>query len=137
MEMQPARLTEQPRDLRVRFHFISRTFRMAAHDDQSFEDYWYHYLRHHAHGGTRLMHVFGTVLGVSAVVVGIVTFKFWIAIAGIVLGYLFAWTGHFLIEGNRPVMVSNPLWALLCDLRMSRLWLTGRLAPELKKAGVG
>jgi hypothetical protein len=109
---------------------------MAAGDDQNFEEYWLHYLRHHARGGTRTMHVMGTVLGISAVIAGLVTFQPWIAVGGVVLGYLFAWTGHFLIEGNRPVMVSNPLWALLCDFRMSWFWLTGRLAPELKKAGV-
>jgi 2-hydroxy-palmitic acid dioxygenase Mpo1-like len=42
-----------------------------------------------------------------------------------------AWSGHLLIEGNRPTMLRRPLWSLLCDLRMFRLWLSGKLKDEL------
>ncbi len=59
-----------------------------------------------------------------------------IVLAGTALGYLCAWTGHFLVEKNRPAMVSHPAWAFQCDIRMFRLWLTGQLGPELKRAGV-
>jgi hypothetical protein len=74
---------------------------------------------------------------VLALLVAIFTVNPLIALAGTALGYLLAWTGHFLIEGNRPAMVSHPAWALLCDVRMFRLWITGRLGAELDKAGVG
>jgi hypothetical protein len=33
-------------------------------------------------------------------------------------------------------MVSHPAWAFQCDIRMFRLWITGQLKPELKKAGI-
>ncbi|MGH6803834.1 MAG: Mpo1-like protein, partial [Methyloceanibacter sp.] len=52
------------------------------------------------------------------------------------LGYLCAWTAHVLVEKNRPAMVSHPAWAFQCDIRMFRLWITGQLKPELKKAGI-
>ena len=55
-----------------------------------------------------------------------------IALAGVVIGYLLAWTGHFVVERNRPAMESHPAWALLCDVRMFRLWITGRLGSEAR-----
>ena len=78
----------------------------------------------------------GTGLAALALVVAIVTVDPLIALAGTALGYLLAWTGHFLIERNRPAMVSHPAWAFLCDVRMFRLWLTGQLGSELEQAGV-
>jgi hypothetical protein len=59
-----------------------------------------------------------------------------IVLAGTALGYLCAWAGHFLVEKNRPAMVSHPAWAFQCDIRMFRLWITGQLQPELERAGV-
>lgn len=110
---------------------------MAGGSEQSFEEFWQHYLRHHAQEGTRLLHMLGTGLAVLALLAAIVTVNPLIVLAGTALGYLLAWAGHFLIEGNRPAMVSHPAWALLCDVRMFRLWITGRLGAELDKAGVG
>jgi hypothetical protein len=104
--------------------------------NESFDEFWRHYLRHHAQEGTRLLHVVGTGLAALALVVAIITVDPLIALAGTALGYLLAWTGHFLIEGNRPAMVSHPAWAFLCDVRMFRLWLTGQLASELEQARV-
>jgi hypothetical protein len=108
---------------------------MAA-DDESFSEFWQHYLRHHAQEGTRLLHMLGTGLAGLALLAAIVAVNPLIALAGVVLGYLLAWAGHFVIERNRPAMVSHPAWALLCDVRMFRLWLTGRLGSELEQARV-
>jgi hypothetical protein len=109
---------------------------VAATNEETFDQFWHHYLRHHAQGGTRMLHMLGTGLGALALVVAIVTVDPLIALAGTALGYLLAWTGHFLIERNRPAMVSHPAWAFQCDIRMFRLWITGQLKPELERAGV-
>ena len=109
---------------------------MAA-GKESFNEFWQHYLRQHAQGGTRMLHMLGTGFAALALVGAIITVDPLIALAGTALGYVLAWTGHFLIEGNRPAMVSHPAWAFQCDIRMFRLWITGRLQPELKQAGVG
>ncbi|HLC09151.1 MAG TPA: DUF962 domain-containing protein [Methyloceanibacter sp.] len=109
---------------------------MAAAREETFDQFWRQYLRHHAQSGTRMLHMLGTGLAALELVVALITIDPLIALAGTALGYLLAWTGHFLIERNRPAMVSHPAWAFQCDIRMFRLWITGQLKPELKKAGI-
>jgi hypothetical protein len=109
---------------------------VMAREDETFDEFWRHYLRHHAQGGTRVLHVLGTGIGVVALIVGLITVNPVIALAGTAVGYLLAWTGHFLIERNRPTMVSHPTWSFQCDIRMFRLFVTGQLGRELKRAGV-
>jgi hypothetical protein len=107
-----------------------------AGQEESFDDFWQHYLRHHAQSATRMLHVLGTGIGAVALVIGLVTVNPLIVLGGTAIGYLLAWTGHFLVERNRPTMVSHPTWSFQCDVRMFRLWVTGQLGPELKRAGL-
>ena len=55
------------------------------------------------------LHFLGTGVGIMALIIGLITFTPLIAILGIGLGYLLAWSGHLLIEGNRP-----PCFAIRC-----------------------
>jgi hypothetical protein len=104
--------------------------------EESFDEFWRRYLRHHAEDGTRLLHILGTGIGALSLVAGLLTVNPVIALVGTGVGYLFAWTGHFLIERNRPAMVTHPTWSFQCDVRMFRLFVTRRLGPELKRAGI-
>jgi hypothetical protein len=51
-------------------------------------------------------------------------------------GYGFAWVAHFFIEHNRPATFKYPFYSFASDWKMWAYWLTGRLGPELEKAGV-
>jgi hypothetical protein len=85
------------------------------HDDRvpksagNFEQFWKEYLLDLAESGTRALHFLGTGVGIMALIIGLITFTPLIAILGIGLGYLLAWSGHLLIEGNRP-----PCFAIRC-----------------------
>ena len=50
-----------------------------------------------------------------------------LVIAGIVWAYLFAWIGHFKVEGNRPATFKYPLWSLFGDFKMVGAMLMGKL----------
>jgi len=67
----------------------------------------------------------GPFSGVAALIAGIVTLDPMIAILGTVLGYIFAWSGHFLIELNRLSMLAHPVWSFQCDVRVFRFGLAG------------
>ena len=55
----------------------------------------------------------------------------WILV-GLVVGYAFAWVGHFLIEKNRPATFTYPLWSFAADWKMWFFILTGRMAKEVQ-----
>lgn len=108
----------------------------AAGSFASFEEFWPFYLREHSRPLTRALHYIGTSLVVLLAVAALASGSFWLAAGMPLAGYAFAWLAHFSVERNRPATFTHPLWSLAADFRMWWLWLTGRLAPELRAAGL-
>lgn len=103
---------------------------------KSFRSFWPFYLREHAKPATRALHYAGTSLVILIAAGAILTGRWWLLVAMPVAGYGFAWASHAAVERNRPATFTYPAWSLRADFRMWWYWLTGRLGPELRAAGV-
>jgi hypothetical protein len=102
----------------------------------TYAQFWTHYLRQHARPATRALHYVAILGGVLFLAIALASGQWLLIPAGLVVGYAFAWVGHFAVEGNRPASFGHPAWSLISDFRMLSLFLLGRLHPELKRAGV-
>lgn len=102
----------------------------------SFAEFWPFYLREHSRPFTRALHYLGTTLVVGLAIAAVLSGRWWLFAALPLAGYFFAWLAHFAVEKNRPATFTYPLWSLLADFKMWWLWLTGRIGPELHRAGV-
>jgi hypothetical protein len=112
------------------------SIRAMAREHTSFASFWPYYLREHARARTRALHYIGTSLVVGIALFALASGRWGWLVAVPLAGYAFAWIGHFAVEKNRPATFSYPLWSLAADFRMWALWLSGRLGPELDRAGV-
>ena len=107
-----------------------------AHGFATFAEFCPHYMREHSRADTRALHYAGTTLVVALAIGAVLSGHLLWLVAVPIAGYFFAWVAHFVLERNRPATFTHPLWSLAADFRMWFLWLTGRLGPELERAGV-
>ncbi|MEN5170447.1 Mpo1-like protein [Brevundimonas pondensis] len=84
----------------------------------SFEAFYPYYIHEHANRTCRRIHVVGTGLVIAAFLAFCVTLNAWWLLAMPVVGYGFAWVGHFFFEKNRPATFKYPLWSLMGDFRL-------------------
>jgi hypothetical protein len=101
----------------------------------TYPEFWPRYLRAHADPRSRVLHFIGTSAAVALLVLFAVTRDWGWLVAAPIVGYAFAWFGHAVFEHNKPETFGHPLWSLYSDFRMLALFLAGRLAGELHRAG--
>ena len=96
-------------------------------DFQSFAEFYPYYLQEHGHPTCRRLHFVGTSLVITLMVFAVATFSFaWLLLLPVV-GYGFAWVGHFVFEKNRPATFKYPWYSLTGDFVMFKDMLIGRI----------
>ena len=93
-----------------------------------FRDFYPFYLGEHANLTCRRLHFIGSsgILIVIALVIAQVLPLVWLWLIP-VLGYGFAWVGHFFFEKNRPATFKYPFYSLIGDWVMYKDMLTGKI----------
>src|SRR5579864_8972415 len=97
-----------------------------------YNEFFRFYLDQHRDPRNRVMHACGTTLGLLTAIVAFALGHPWWAFLWIPIAYGFAWTGHFLLEGNKPATFGHPFWSFISDFRMLALMVTGRLGEKTR-----
>ncbi|WP_417320434.1 Mpo1-like protein [Emcibacter sp.] len=95
---------------------------------QSFREFYPFYLSEHSDSICRRLHFLGTGLVIMIALYAVFTLQFIMLWLLPVLGYGFAWIGHFVFEKNRPATFKHPVYSLMGDFVMFRDMLTGRVS---------
>lgn len=90
----------------------------------SFKDFYPYYLSEHTSKLNRKLHLIGTILSLTVLIFSIISAKLKLILLIPILGYTFAWIGHFFIEKNKPATFKNPFYSLLGDFYMAYDTLT-------------
>lgn len=97
----------------------------------SFAEFYPYYLSEHRHPVCRALHYIGSTLVLVTFFYALMTQQYYMLWVLPILGYGFAWIGHFFIEKNRPATFTYPLYSLWGDWVMYKDFLTGDLKNHL------
>ena len=101
---------------------------------ESFEEFWPFYAGEHRSPFNRLLHYIGTSSAVILLAFTVIQFSSWWPLFVVpVVGYGFAWIGHFVVERNKPASFKYPLWSFFGDFKMLSYGLTGRMGQEMTR----
>ncbi len=98
----------------------------------NFDEFFPYYLAEHANPVCRGLHYTGTTLATALLLYAVFSQIWWLLILYPVVGYGFAWAGHFVFEKNRPATFDYWRWSLMGDYKMYVLWVTGRLPAVME-----
>ena len=92
-----------------------------------FRDFYPYYRSEHSDRTCRRLHFIGTGLVILIALTAVVSGHLALLWLLPVVGYGFAWVGHFFFEHNRPATFQHPIYSLIGDFRMFADMLTGRI----------
>lgn len=93
----------------------------------SFKQFYPYYLKEHRNQTCRRLHFVGSCLVLLVIAYVVVTLKFSYLWFLPVIGYGFAWIGHFFFEKNKPATFKHPFYSLWGDWVMFKDILIGKI----------
>lgn len=94
---------------------------------ETFQAFYPYYLTEHSHPVCRRLHFIGTFLVLLTILYIVWTGAWQLIWLVPILGYGFAWVGHFFFENNKPATFTYPLYSLIGDWIMFKDILTGKI----------
>jgi hypothetical protein len=99
---------------------------MSTRAFSSFAEFYPFYLGEHADRTSRRLHVVGSTVALGLLVAAVVRADWRFALAALLVGYAFAWVGHYFFEHNRPATFKHPVYSLMGDWRLWWETVTGK-----------
>lgn len=90
------------------------------HRYRSLREFYPYYLSEHQNTTSRVLHFTGTGLLILVALAAIFSGAFaWLLLVPLI-GYGFAWVGHFFFERNKPATFKYPFYSLASDFKIGR-----------------
>ncbi len=99
----------------------------TPHTFNSFKAFYPYYLKEHRNVTCRRLHFIGSTLVLAVIFIALIKQQYSLLWLLPVIGYGFAWIGHFFFEKNRPATFKHPLYSLLGDWVMFKDILIGKI----------
>ncbi len=93
----------------------------------SFSEFYLFYLSVHSNQTCRRLHFIGSFLVLCILAYVIYSRELIWILAGLIMGYGFAWIGHFFFEHNKPATFKYPFYSFMGDWVMFKDMLTGKI----------
>lgn len=103
---------------------------MSEQRISTFKEFYPFYLAEHSNPVCRGLHYVGSLLVLAVLGYALWTSQYVLLWALPVIGYGFAWIGHFIFEHNKPATFKYPFYSLASDWVMLFQFLTGTLPKE-------
>lgn len=94
---------------------------------KTFADFYPYYLSEHSDRNCRRLHFVGSSLVLLVLVYVIASANLWALLLVPLIGYGFAWVGHFYFEHNKPATFKYPVYSFIGDWVMYKEILTGKI----------
>jgi hypothetical protein len=94
----------------------------------SFKEFYPFYLNEHSDATCRTLHFVGSWLVLAVIAMSIYLGNYALLWLIPVVGYGFAWVGHFFFEKNKPATFKHPLYSLIGDWVMFKDILIGKIS---------
>ena len=95
---------------------------------KTYKEFYQFYLTEHHDKTSRTLHFIGTQLVFVLIIASVYTGQNYLWILFPVMGYGFAWVGHYFFEKNQPASFKYPLWSLASDFKMFFDLLIGKIS---------
>lgn len=101
---------------------------------KTFKEFYPFYLTEHQNLICQELHFTGTSILFIILFMAILIQKWWLLALIPLVGYGFAWVGHFFFEKNKPATFQYPLYSLGSDFVMFYHILTNQIGTKMAEA---